>query len=126
MNLFDEIQIIADTFGADFCGVADLTLAHEEIARPLPLRLPAWPARVRIMPPETCRASATMLCNRQAWSESLDRNIHQRVEVIAYWSNTVSKGGEQRMATKAETTKTTEAAPKKQCGCGCGSKKEKK
>ena len=29
------------------------------------------------------------------------------------------------MATKAETTKTTEA-PKKRCGCGCGSKKEKK
>jgi len=33
MPLFDEIHTIADTFGADFCGVADLTLAHEEIVR---------------------------------------------------------------------------------------------
>jgi len=33
MPLFDEIQSIADTFGADFCGVADLALAHDEIVR---------------------------------------------------------------------------------------------
>jgi len=30
------------------------------------------------------------------------------------------------MATKAETKKTTETAGKKRCGCGCGTKKEKK
>jgi len=33
MPLFDEIQSVADTFGADFCGVADLAPAHGEIVR---------------------------------------------------------------------------------------------
>lgn len=33
MPLFNEIQTIAETCGAEFCGVADLALAHEEIVR---------------------------------------------------------------------------------------------
>jgi len=33
MALMDDIHAVADTFGADFCGMADLSLAHDEIVR---------------------------------------------------------------------------------------------